>query len=67
MFASMEDGIIHKIFAGRPRDLEDAVGVMVKNPDFDREYIEKWLKELDRTVESGNFTALFGDLCRKNE
>lgn len=66
MFASVEDVIIHKIFAGRPRDLEDAAVVMVKNPDFDREYIEKWLKEFDRTMESSNFTALFADLCRKS-
>jgi hypothetical protein len=44
-FASPEDLIIHKVVAGRPRDLEDARVVQLKNPGMDRIYIEKWLKE----------------------
>jgi len=34
-FASPEDVIIHKIFAGRPRDMEDARTILLKNPGVD--------------------------------
>jgi predicted nucleotidyltransferase len=40
-FASPEDLIIHKIFAGRPRDIEDVRTVLLKNPDIDVQYIRK--------------------------
>ena len=46
-FTSLEDIIIQKIFAGRPRDLEDVRNIMIKNPSFDKKYINKWLKEFD--------------------
>ena len=46
-FASPEDLIIHKIFAGRPRDLEDVWSVILKNPGIDTQYIKNWLKEFD--------------------
>jgi len=62
LFASMEDVIIHKIFAGRPRDLEDAVTILAKNPDVDRDYIRKWLKEFDRTMETTDFSRRFAEL-----
>lgn len=50
-YASLEDIIIHKIFAGRPRDIEDAKGILQRNPAFDRTYIEFWLKELSKSVD----------------
>jgi predicted nucleotidyltransferase len=65
MFASPEDVIIHKIFAGRPRDLEDVRSIILKNPDFDREYTRKWLEEFDRSTESGGFSRLLTDLLRE--
>lgn len=46
-FASAEDVIIHKIFAGRPRDMDDVKGILLKQPALDRKYIDHWLKELD--------------------
>jgi hypothetical protein len=67
MFASLEDVIIHKIFAGRPRDLEDVRSMILKNPDFDHEYTRKWLKEFDRSMESSDFTRLFEHLVREAE
>ena len=57
-FASVEDLIIHKIFAGRARDLEDVKSIITKNQKFDKPYIEKWLKEFDESL-SKNFVKVF--------
>ena len=46
-FASAEDVVIHKIFAGRPRDLEDVHSIVLKNPGIDRTYIGNWLEQFD--------------------
>ena len=51
-FASAEDLIIHKVFAGRPRDIEDVKTVILKNPGIDRQYIRAWLKEFDKSDDS---------------
>lgn len=58
-FASPEDLIIHKIFAGRPRDLEDVRSVIVKNPEIDNSYIRKWLKEFDLSSNKNDFLETF--------
>lgn len=42
-FASAEDLIIHKLVAGRPRDIEDVRGVLLRNPGIDEAYLLKWL------------------------
>jgi hypothetical protein len=49
-FAAAEDVIVHKIIAGRPRDLEDVRSILLKNPGLDREYIGQWLGEFDRSL-----------------
>jgi hypothetical protein len=59
MFASAEDVIIHKIFAGRPRDLEDVRSILLKNPDLDRAYIRKWLREFEKSPEKKGLVKLF--------
>lgn len=51
-FASPEDIVIHKIIAGRPRDLDDVRGILLKNPVCQVEYIRHWLKEFDRSLEA---------------
>lgn len=46
-FASPEDLVILKLVAGRPRDVEDVRGVMVRHPELDSVYIRRWLREFD--------------------
>ncbi len=43
-FISVEDLIIHKMVAGRPRDLEDVKSVLNRNPDLDVPYLRHWLE-----------------------
>jgi hypothetical protein len=62
MFASAEDVIIHKCFAGRPRDLEDARSIIIKNPDLDQAYVRRWLKELEILPERAGLSRAFEDL-----
>jgi predicted nucleotidyltransferase len=50
-YASLEDIIIHKLFAGRPRDIEDVKGIIQRSPGFDRGYIELWLGELSKSID----------------
>jgi predicted nucleotidyltransferase len=57
-FASLEDVVIHKIIAGRARDLEDVKSILLKNPKYDRAYIEKWLKQFDKSLR-GKFLKAF--------
>jgi hypothetical protein len=51
-FISLEDLIVMKLLAGRPRDLEDAAAVLRKNRDFDRSHVETWLREFDRELDA---------------
>jgi hypothetical protein len=61
-FASPEDLIIHKIFSGRPRDLEDVRSILLKNPHLNFQYIEDWLKEFDSSMEGSGFIRTFNEL-----
>jgi predicted nucleotidyltransferase len=65
MFASVEDVIIHKIFAGRPRDLEDVRSILLKNPHMDRTYVRKWLREFEKSPEKKGLTKTFEEALRK--
>jgi predicted nucleotidyltransferase len=57
-FASLEDLVIHKVIAGRARDLEDVRSVLLKNLRYDSQYIEKWLAEFDQSLEE-HFLKVF--------
>ena len=61
-FASPEDLIIHKIFSGRPRDLEDVRTILLKNPELNFQYIEDWLKDFDASLEGSHFLKTFNEL-----
>lgn len=58
-FASLEDVIIHKIFAGRPRDIEDLKSIIIKNPNYNINYITKWFKKFDKSAETKRFFKSF--------
>ena len=67
MFASAEDVIIHKIFAGRPRDLEDVRSILLKSPDLDRTYVRKWLSEFEKSTEKKGLTKTFEEILAELE
>jgi predicted nucleotidyltransferase len=49
-YISPEDLIIHKLVAGRPRDIEDVENILLKIKIRDPAYIKKWLKNFDRSL-----------------
>ncbi len=49
-YASPEDVVIQKIFAGRERDIEDAK-IIIKKQNVDDTYIIKWLKEFEKVLD----------------
>lgn len=50
-FAAVEDVVIHKLVAGRPRDFDDVRGILTKSSDLDRGYVERWLRAFDLTLD----------------
>ena len=50
-FAASEDVVIHKIVAGRLRDVEDVRGILLKTQDIDMAYIKKWLNDFSTGLE----------------
>jgi len=65
-FGSLEDVVIHKVIAGRPRDIEDVRSILLKNTNYDSGHIEKWLKEFDASL-GENFLALFRNILKEIE
>ena len=58
-FAAVEDLIIHKLFAGRARDMEDVKNIMLKNTRLNKRYINKWLTAFDQASDDMKLTELF--------
>jgi hypothetical protein len=44
-FAAAEDLVIHKLVAGRPRDIEDIQGIVRRTPALDEHYLREWLPQ----------------------
>lgn len=60
-FAAPEDIVIHKLVAGRPRDLDDVRSILLKNSSLELAYIEHWLRQFDQAISRGtveSFQAL---------
>ncbi len=57
-FASLEDVVIHKVISGRARDIEDIKAILLKNPNYASQYIVRWLKAFDRSLNE-NFLEVF--------
>lgn len=63
-FAAVEDVVIHKVVAKRARDLEDVRSILLKNPDYDKKYVKKWLREFDAALNE-NFIEIFTNLINQ--
>jgi hypothetical protein len=55
----------HPIVAGRPRDIEDARAIVLKNPSIDRDLIRTELARLQEAVDRP-LRKEFDDLDRQN-
>lgn len=52
-FASLEDLVIHKMVAGRARDIEDVKSILMKNAGYGKEHIRSWLADFDKAIDCG--------------
>jgi hypothetical protein len=66
-FASVEDIIIHKIFAGREIDLADAGNIIIRmgKRRIGKAYIRSWLKKLQGPSCDGNMLSTFNKILAK--
>ena len=63
-FTSVEDLIVQKVVAGRPRDLDDVRNVLIHQPDADVEYVRDWLRAFGEALAADlldTFTRLLRD------
>ncbi len=68
-FAALEDVVIHKVFAGRARDIEDIKFILLKNPGYKKDYIRVWLTDFDTALEGKflqKFEEIVSDLARES-
>ncbi|MGD0337334.1 MAG: nucleotidyl transferase AbiEii/AbiGii toxin family protein [Bacteroidota bacterium] len=60
-YACIEDVIIHKIVAGRPRDIEDVKGILNRNTVIDKKLVVQCLDAFSGTV-GHDLTAIFKEI-----
>jgi predicted nucleotidyltransferase len=62
-YATAEDLIIHKLFAGRPRDIEDIRGVLArKQGKVDRDYMRHWIRQFAQIEGKGHLLSQLEEL-----
>ncbi|MBT9138029.1 MAG: hypothetical protein DDT31_00573 [Syntrophomonadaceae bacterium] len=65
-FASPEDVIIHKMFAGRAIDEEDIKNILIKNRGkVNLKYIRRWLSKFGKTSEQKGILKGFNGLLKQ--
>lgn len=52
---SIEDLILHKLFAGRRKDLADIESILVLEPMIDRNYLDSWATKLSLSDKLAEF------------
>ena len=63
-FATADDLVIHKILAGRARDLDDARAILLKNPNIDVAEGRRVLQDFQEGLERGTeLTDRFDSIC----
>ncbi len=62
-FATAEDLVVHKVIAGRPRDLEDVRSILLKNPALDMARIRANLSGIEGGADE-SFVARFDEVWR---
>jgi len=63
-FATPEDLIVHKVFAGRARDMEDIRSILKKNPSLELQYITRWLGEFQNLFPEKEFLKIWNDILK---
>jgi len=43
----IEDVLVHKLIAGRPRDLADIEDILASRPELDEAYVDRWVEYWD--------------------
>ena len=43
----IEDVLVHKLIAGRPRDLADIEDILASRPELDEAYVQRWVEYWD--------------------
>lgn len=65
-FASCEDVIIHKMFAGRVIDIEDVKNILIKNRNkINLEYVKRWLSLFSKIAEQKTILIKFNNLLKQ--
>ena len=65
-FASAEDVILHKLFAGRERDFDDIKGIIIHHKKkLNLIYLNKWVKQFSTLPEKDYIVKEFKKLIRK--
>jgi hypothetical protein len=59
-----EDLILHKLLSDRPRDIEDARGILLRQKRLDRAYIRTWLREVSKLSKRKGLVEVFDSLAK---
>lgn len=62
-----EDLVVYKLLSSRPRDRENAAGVVLRQgPDLDCDYVRRWLREFEAALDDSTLVATFEELLLEN-